>query len=683
MSIITYFSVILAMEALIKANNLNFTYNRGKDNEFQSLININFEIYPEEFIIMFGPSGCGKSTLLNVIAGLEKPDTGSMIALGHDISTMSKHDFAMYHRNQVGMIFQQYNTISSLTVLDNVVLPQLFININKGKRNKWGRQLLERFGILKQAKKTPTELSGGQMQRIGIARAIVNNPKMILADEPVGNLDSVSAKNVLDILEQLNEKEKKTIILVTHNPEYLSYGDRIFYMKDGIITREVVNRDKQKKDKKDLAPKSPTAEINDLMRAYHGLTPEQINILIMPYKAKAFAHHFISNRNMEETKILEDIIQRRLLGTISQEEFFEILRKNSMDNGVGFDVRTAEKILRRVNRIIRTAYYIYQEEHKRKDEQGRHEKLNDNEKAKKVTWYLLGACYYKYYKNLDEVQINRLQQAVKDRLIGVLQKNGFFKQLDKPFKTGGVGLNSKTAKAMTEELELILILGFGIVQKMTMDEIKASASSEKPSAPSGDQASGLSAAQQNETAKDDKKEDGKEEDDNKEEQIKKAPIMDESTAAIAKKMASMIKETMNEQSEDKAEATADKKATGDKNTVSIETDNRELSSRDESEDKIYVGVETPEDKEEDAEEDNKLYLSGEEAAQLARAGVAFAETKKEESVATKKSNQLEEEIKEAEALAIESAKALNRITPETAKFISDVGKEYEKNLDDK
>jgi putative ABC transport system ATP-binding protein len=457
------------MEPLIKSQNLNFTYNAGKDNEYQALININFEIYPEEFIVIFGPSGCGKSTLLNLIAGLERPDPDTMYIYGKDMNGMTKNDFALYHRTKIGMIYQQYNLITSLTVLENVALPQVFISVNKGKRNKWARTLLERFGILKQAKKIPSELSGGQQQRIGIARSIVNNPDIILADEPVGNLDSVSAKTALSILENLNEKEKKTVILVTHNPEFLVYGDRIFYMKDGIITREVINRDRKKKDRPDVTPKSTAAEINDLMRAYHGLTPEQINILIMPYKAKAFAHHFISNRSMEETKILEEVIQRRLLGSISQEDFFEILRKSALEGGVGFDIRTAEKILRRVNRIIRTAYYIYQNERQQKDDNSDHIKISDDEKAKKVTWYLLNSCYFKHYNNLEGSQVNRLQVAVKNRMIGELQKNDFFEQLDKPFNDGGVGLNVKTAKAMAEELELILILGFGIIQKTSMD----------------------------------------------------------------------------------------------------------------------------------------------------------------------------------------------------------------------
>lgn len=461
------------MEPIISIKNLNFTYNKGKDNEFHALVNISLDIFPQEYVIFFGPSGCGKSTLLNVIAGLEKPDSGEIEVFGKSLNNMTPKEFATYHRSQVGMIYQSYNLITSLSVLDNVALPQMFVNVNKGKRDKWSKQLLERFGILKQAYKIPTELSGGQQQRIGIARAIVNNPNIVLADEPVGNLDSVSAKDALNILTELNEKEKKTIIMVTHNPENLSQGDRIIYLKDGIITREVTNKDKRRPEEKlpgktdegFTKVKSPMVEIKDLMRAYHGLSPEQINILIMPYKAKVFAHHFITSRNMEETQVFEEVIQRRLLGTISQEEFLDILKRASIEGGVGFDRRTADKIIRRVNRIIRIAYFIYQEGRQRKTEGGGHEAITEDEKADRVTEYLLKTCYNEYYHHLDDVQTNRIKSAVKERLDGSMQKPDFFEMLDKPFKEGGVGLNIKTAKAITEEIELVMILGFGIVQK--------------------------------------------------------------------------------------------------------------------------------------------------------------------------------------------------------------------------
>ena len=459
------------MKPIITMKDVNFTYNKGKDNEFQSLININLEIYPEEFIIVFGPSGCGKSTLLNIVAGLEMPQSGQILVFDKDLKKLDAKEAATYHRRQVGVIYQAYNLITSLTVLDNVALPQIFVNVRKGRRERWSMQLLERFGINKQAKKIPTELSGGQQQRIGIARAIVNNPQIVLADEPVGNLDSVSAKNVLEILGNLNEKEKKTIILVTHNPEYLDYGDRILHMKDGLITREVVNRDRHKRELKreqDVLTKAPSTEIKDLMRAYHGLSPEQINILIMPYKAKIFSHHFISNRNMEETKTMEDVIQRRMLGTISLEEFFDVLNRSTNEGGVGFDIRTAEKIVRRVNRVIRMAYFIYQKGRQRKDQRGQHKKISDSEKADRLTNYLLKTCYYNYFRDLDDAQVNRIERAVKDRLSGIMHKSEFYNFLDQPFKEGGVGLNSKTARAMTEEIELVLILGYGIVQRIAV-----------------------------------------------------------------------------------------------------------------------------------------------------------------------------------------------------------------------
>src|SRR3989339_372664 len=436
------------MDPIITLKKVNFTYNPGKTNEYQALINIDLEVYPEEFIIFFGPSGCGKSTLLNILAGLEVPDNGSVFVFGRDLTKMSRNDFAMYHRDNVGMIYQQYNLITSLTVLDNVALPQIFINIRKGKRNKWARNLLDRFGILDHADKIPTELSGGQQQRIGIARSIVNNPQM-----------------VLEILDNLNKKEKKTIVMVTHNPEHIHYGDRIIYMKDGIITREVINRDKYKKKlKKEATEENPIAQISNMMRSYRGLSPEQINILIMPYKAKIFAHHFITSRTLEETRVFEEIIQRRMLGTISEDEVYDILKRSSREGGVGFNKQTAGKILRRVNRVVRMAFFVYQKGRQKKDEAGKHEKITIEEKAQKITDYLLMTCYHEYFQHLDKIQIDRLRGAVMNRLNSDIQKMEFFSKLDTPFNDGGVGLNSKTAKAITEEMELILILGFGMVQ---------------------------------------------------------------------------------------------------------------------------------------------------------------------------------------------------------------------------
>ena len=458
------------MDPLISAQNINFVYNPGQDNEFKALINITVDIYPEEFVIIFGPSGCGKSTLLNIFAGLEKPMNGQLLIKGKDFSDMKRSEFVQYHRKDLGMIFQAYNLITSLTVLENVALPLLFFNTRKNDREQKAMNLLERFGIKPQAYKIPTELSGGQQQRIGIARAIVNNPDIILADEPVGNLDSVSARNVLEIMNELNTKEKKTVIMVTHNPENLEYGDRIIYMKDGMITRETINRQKNRKKVAANMARPPSSEIENLMRAYQGLTPEQINVLIMPYKAKLFAHHFITTRNLEETRVFEDILQRKLLNNINAEEFQKLLNLPESQGGVGFDARTAEKVSRRINRAIRLAYFIYRHAHQRKDESGQHPELTLDEKAEKAAEYLLKTCYYRFAGHLPEMAVLRLRQAVRDRLKAAINKNDFYRALDLPFKDGGIGLNSKTARSMTEELELVLVLGYGVAQGVNLAE---------------------------------------------------------------------------------------------------------------------------------------------------------------------------------------------------------------------
>jgi len=452
------------MKPNITAKKLNYTYNSGKSNEFRALVNVSFEIYPEEFVAIFGPSGCGKTTLLNVVAGLETPDSGEISVLGQNLMKMSPKESAIYHRKKIGVVYQSYNLIKSLSVLDNVALPQLFINVGRRERNKKVRVLLERFEVSKQAKRIPTELSGGQQQRVGIARSIVNNPEIILADEPTGNLDSVSAKNVMHLMSDLCEKEKKTVVMVTHNPDQLEFADRVFYMKDGVIIKEVINNKHEKIPEKGGIPKSAAEKIKDIMRTYRDLTTEQMNILIMPYKAKIFTHHFITTRTLEETEIFEDAMRRKLLGTISKSEFLTILDRSSANGGVGFDKRTAKKISDEVEVTLDMGRYIYKKYRQRKNLQNQHDKITDDEKAKTIVTHLLKKAYYSHYHKLDERQINRMRDAIRDRLLGNYDKADLYKFLDLPFRKGGVGLNSRTAQLATEEMELIMILGFGMTQ---------------------------------------------------------------------------------------------------------------------------------------------------------------------------------------------------------------------------
>ena len=194
---------------IIKTKGLKVIYNEGKPNEVRSLEGVDVSIYPQEYIIIFGPSGCGKSTLLYSISGLQRPTYGEVEVEGKKIFEMSKKEMLKLHQTGVGMIFQAFYLVPSLRVIDNVGLPKSFLGERPSVRKESAMQLLRRFSIAEQHNKFPNQLSGGQKQRVSIARSLINNPSIILADEPVGNLDSESAKNVMQILKELNEVDKK------------------------------------------------------------------------------------------------------------------------------------------------------------------------------------------------------------------------------------------------------------------------------------------------------------------------------------------------------------------------------------------------------------------------------------------------------------------------------------------
>jgi len=222
-----------------------------KDNPVKVLNSIDLEIKSAEYIIIFGPSGCGKSTLLNCIAGLEPPTDGEIVIRGEKITEENEASIANYRRDKIGMVFQQFNLLKTMSVIDNVALPQLLKGVKRKNRLARAKQLLEIFGLGNLAHRKPTELSGGQQQKIAIARSLVNNPWIMLIDEPTGNLDSKSADEVMELIRTLNRKSRRTIVLVTHNPDYVYYSHRVIYMKDGQITKIVENR-QEKFDEKDI-----------------------------------------------------------------------------------------------------------------------------------------------------------------------------------------------------------------------------------------------------------------------------------------------------------------------------------------------------------------------------------------------------------------------------------------------
>ena len=222
------------METAIKIRGLKKIYIVGSEH-VRALDGINLSVPRGEMISIFGASGSGKSTLLNQMAGFEKPTAGTVTISGVTISSLSERDMASFRREHIGFIFQSYDLIPYMTALENVALPLIFKGANKQIREKRAAALLKRVGLEDRMNHYPTEMSGGQQQRVGIARAFAAGAEVILADEPTGNLDSVTTEDVMDMIGDLSRRTKKTVVLVTHNPALAKRCDRIITLKDGKI----------------------------------------------------------------------------------------------------------------------------------------------------------------------------------------------------------------------------------------------------------------------------------------------------------------------------------------------------------------------------------------------------------------------------------------------------------------
>ncbi|MFH1181144.1 MAG: ABC transporter ATP-binding protein [bacterium] len=219
---------------LIKLENVGKEYQLGKTT-LVILKEIKVEIVPAAFVSILGPSGSGKSTLLNLIGCLDLPTQGKVFLDGQDISAMSEDELAKIRGQKIGFIFQQFNLLPNLNALENVMLPMAFQGKPERERKKRAEFLLDSLGMAERATHRPAELSGGEQQRIAIARALVNNPEIIVADEPTGNLDSATGKKIMEILINLQRNEGKTIVVVTHDPSVANYSSQIVNIKDGQI----------------------------------------------------------------------------------------------------------------------------------------------------------------------------------------------------------------------------------------------------------------------------------------------------------------------------------------------------------------------------------------------------------------------------------------------------------------
>jgi len=203
---------------------------------------INLEVSAGGFVALLGASGSGKSSLLNLIAGLDSASSGSVIVNGQNLAGLSREGLAKYRRYTVGMVFQSFNLIPSMTVLENVELPLRFAEVERAKRGELARSALQKVGLTGRLEHRPIELSGGEQQRVAIARALINDPKILLADEPTGNLDSRTGTEVMDLIRSLNETLRMTVVLVTHERDLAEkYADRLIFMADGQVIGDQAN----------------------------------------------------------------------------------------------------------------------------------------------------------------------------------------------------------------------------------------------------------------------------------------------------------------------------------------------------------------------------------------------------------------------------------------------------------
>jgi ABC-type lipoprotein export system ATPase subunit len=219
----------------ISAQHISKYYNAGRQNEVRALHDVSLEIESGELVAIIGPSGSGKSTLMHILGVLDRPQTGSLTLRGTDITKLPQRALPLIRAREVGFVFQGFNLLSTLTALENVAEAALYAGKNTSEARQLAREILDKVGLSDRLNNFPNQLSGGQQQRVAIARALVNTPAILLGDEPTGELDSLNAKLIMDLLIRLNTEEGQTVVIVTHNQEVADRCRTIITMKDGAI----------------------------------------------------------------------------------------------------------------------------------------------------------------------------------------------------------------------------------------------------------------------------------------------------------------------------------------------------------------------------------------------------------------------------------------------------------------
>ena len=429
----------------IHVDDLVITYNKGKSNEFNALQHCNAEIYPREYIILFGPSGCGKSTLLYTMLGGIPPESGHMNVKGEDIYAYTPAELNAYQQSIIGIVYQQFNLVSSITVLDNVALPMIFLNRSVAERNARSSELLRKFGIPQRLEdKLPTFMSGGQQQRVSVARALVNDPEILLADEPVGNLDSISAHSVMESFREVNEVDRKTVILVTHNAAHLPYAHRVIYMRDGVVRRIAVNP--AKPQVKRLKPGDTiVTEIEQLTRLYP--YAESIEL-----KVKSIVNFATQTINFDQIERLELGMLPVLKGAMNEVMFYEFLVKPYKDGGIGMHEDEARAMTRRVFTLLKYSHDV---------ERFRADRLLDGAFMKQYAYvdHILEYIRLELGIISSGAQEKTLRLGVADRIGGITTSDEFAQRMALPLGLDGAAFTDDQAYRISRHLEKLIAQG--------------------------------------------------------------------------------------------------------------------------------------------------------------------------------------------------------------------------------
>lgn len=426
---------------VIKVDNLNFYYDYKLPTETYALKNINLQIQQGEYVVFFGPSGCGKTTLIYLIGGIttEKNGTGEILVNNADVLQLSRDELTSLRQSDIGIIFQNFNLIPSLTVLDNVALPMTFIGVPQEKRREDARKILARLNMEQYAGRYPAELSGGQQQRAGIARALANNPPIIIADEPLGNLDSENAEHVLKFLKELQEKDGRTVIMVTHEAWSVRDANKIIYMKDGTVVKTDIPGTGGEGGG-GVLPLSP----NLFRELYPDLTPDEIMI-------RSLSNLLLRGFSADEIKRFEFFLEERFANRIDAATFVSFLDRPYNDEGVGLWKQRALNIATLTEDILA-------ERKKLVDVYAALEKNPETPVTDEVA--SLRVYITKEYRGtMDDAQRILLDEAITGRLRGSISPEEFRKTLNLARSHGGVGLSIRTMQHASDRLESVLALG--------------------------------------------------------------------------------------------------------------------------------------------------------------------------------------------------------------------------------